>query len=441
MRIILTTILLLILPTLVIADEYYIGQWEWNTDNQDRPYWIAPHADKLTGVIDMRSIPEQTQAGGIPEGYAIFTYSEVINDPSLIHFGSNKDSVLNLKAIEEIKGKLKVDVKSTNVKDVIYEVLTKGGDPTGQTSFKPLMPTNDLKMQINIGREGKIKELTLIPYVSKEWDLVLKTMQNDYKEMLKSVDYTVIAKVLDYWEEQFGVNYEKFIPDDSIKIASLPHQTTVTEDFNCADNSSLTCDLTWTETTGCCSASGDIQIVSNEAYQTFANSWKINRHGTDLSTSNNYAQADTTYIKDGTDNDFASFIWTRSSSDQNGYYAIRERTSAGSGDSGYEIRKRVSGTETVIVAKALQAFSFPETWKIEANGSAIKSYLAGVEKQSVTDTSVSTGLRGCVAIYTQINGGSVDRVTMDNFENGDIAAATSPSISGTRFSGVRISGM
>lgn len=413
-------LIILLFASPCMADEYYLGQWEWNSQKN---MWQAPNLELSTGVIDLRSLPQQAKAE-IVEGYAIFTYSEKINDPVLIYLGNGKDEEIDLNRLKDIEKTLQIKkIKSKKIKDVIYEILTEDGDPTGLNGFKPILPNHNLKLEINIGNEGKIKEVSLIPNVSNEWSLIVKTIQNDYKTLLKNSSFVSIGRWLDSLEDQYKVSYENFIPIDAeIKLASLPHHTTYTEDFNCADRTVETgCDLSWTKITN------DLQIFSNTVApnSTTTFSQLEYRADSDLSSANMYAQDQVANMPTpGSGNDYGIGVITRKDNTATKtdyeHYCVKKQ----SGSDNCQIVKNIAGTRSGL-GNANTTFSNADVVKGISSGSTISTYQNGSLITSVTDSSISSGTRA--GIYFDTGGDNPIGLfyELDNFEAGDVASASS----------------
>ena len=407
-------IIFLLIATKCFADEYYLGQWVWNDTNSNDLYWEAPMSSKLTGVIDLRSIPQQAVAGGTPQGYAIFSYSEpVIHTNLIFNFGDKVDSTISASRRNQLKISLGLsdNITSTNFKDLLWELLTTKADPTGQLRWKPLMPDEKRQIKLFLGAKTPIKEITLTPFVSKEWDIVLQTIQEDYRRLIRTEEPVYIAKWLDKLEEDFGTPYHTFIPKDEIQIASLPHQTTITDDFNCADSVDPTCDLSWTE------VEGTVSILTNQIVDALQGTSFTIRAESALSSVNQYSQ----YIfisESGTGTHLLiPIVRVTSSGATPDFYGFRRQLAA---SDIHRLEKRVANTTTVIAGPTTEASGLPETLKTQINGSTLKGYIGGVEKQSVTDTAITgnlyTGFRG-------FNTAGANQGTLDDFEAGDLAVA------------------
>lgn len=389
------------------ADEYYLGQWVWNEPQGEEPYWEAPKKSSLTGVVDLRSIPDQSESGGTPQGWAVFSYSKTVSVSGFIYLGNDVDGIVSNPVKNQIKNKLGVEPKTETFKEILWEVLTTLADPTGQSGPKPLMPGRDRKMKLNLGAVGTIKQSQLEPFQSPEWNNVLRVVQENYKQLLRTEPPETVARVLDFWQEKYGVDYQLFIPPGEIRIAALPHNTTITENFNTSDGDTLGPDLTWTE------AEGDIDIVSNTAeWQGTARS--TCRAESDLSSDDHYAQIEISDTADTT-TCWLGPVARFNPSETNTYYIYVSQKTSGA-DNGV-IFKRVSGTFTQLDSNA-ETVSIGDTWKIESDGSNIKGYINNTEEASATDTAITGYVRS--GIYGDPS--STDPVAADNFEAADLAA-------------------
>ena len=434
MRLVRLILLFLLLASPAIAEEYYIGHWEWcsDTDGGDTiEYWCAPQKEFLTGVIDLRSLPQQAQAGGTPQGWAIFSYSQPVSSPDLFNLSDNLDKKLNNPTISKIETDLGITLQATTVREALWEILTLHGDPTGQTKWKPLMPDSKRMRKLNFGENGTIKKQSFNMFETKGWELVLATIQEDYRNMLKDTPHTLIAKWLDFNEDKYGVSYGWFIPDETFLIASLPHETTFTESWDCADSDSLNCDVNWTE------VSNDIDIASNEAFEpTYSANSVLAFSDTALSSADNYAQADA-YLSGAGNIAGISFRADGTST----YYRCFLSASPTEGGTDSKLQKVVSGTVTdLLPASANNTTSTWHTVYGEADSDQISCKIDNVHESGspVTDTSISSGLYVGIFGYSPQN----KYIYWDNFSAGDLSAGgVSPPFGGSRFKNMRMMDM
>ena len=387
-----------------MADEYYIGQWNWVTE--DESFWQAPQPQFLTGVIDLRNITDQSEKGGNPKGYALFAYSQEVTDAKLTHLGGNLDEAPNVKARGAIQSKLGINPVSNTIRDIIYELLTQEADPTGITRWKPSRPNKSNKIKIYFGSEGVIKEVVLIPNVSPEWPMVVRAMQEDYRHMLRTEEPDRIAKALDMWEEQFGVPYQTFIPKDAIQIASLPHATTITESFNTADSDTLGPSLTWTE------VSLDTDIVSNQAKFMNTTGTALVRADSDLSSDDHYAQCEI-HTQSAASRGYGPICRKDSTATLTFYHARYLNTT-----DLLQLFKFSGGTGTQLGSSISITYAAGKVVKVYSDGSTIKAFYDGGELVSATDSAITGNLRTGMRHNTNI-GTSI----VDNFEAADLSAA------------------
>ncbi len=395
--------------TIASADEYYLGQWEWTEDEYKNGSWQAPYKEYHTGSIDMRSLPQCGRAGGTAEGYAVFSYSEKINDPDFIYIGSGKTT----KIANSIKAKLKEklnytgSVSAQTPKDLIYELFTEKGDPTGQLRWKPLLPTINMKLEIHMHKE-KLKEVALVPFVSKEWELVLKTKQEDYRRMLETEPYSLIARVLDSWEDKYGVSYETFIPDGVIKIASLPHHTSIAEDWDgCGNSDSLNCDLTWTE------YKGDIDIDTQMARGQSSNAYAYARADTDLD-GDDHTVTTTNALGFPAARRFGSVGRKDSSATITHYHAHAYSNASGP----WATEKVVADSHTGLGSDSAVIGETDDELTLVIDGSTLKRYKFAVLQDTTTDSSITGNVRTGIICYNTVS-------PLDDFSAEDLAAAAS----------------
>lgn len=409
-KIIFTILMLIFLSMPSLADEYYIGQWEWNVYSPNISEWDAPLKEFRTGAIDLRTIPQRAKPGGTPEGYAIFSYSKKVTHPNLFYIGNDLTSPVSAGTLAQIKNRLKIieAISSNNLKDILWELLTLHSDPTGQSRWKPLKPGINNKMELHFGKAGKIKEIVFIPFESPEWSNVLAVIHEDYKRMIKTEPHVSVAKHLDFLEKKHGIPYQILIPEDAgIKLASLPHKTTITENFNCANSEALDCNLAWTE-----DLRGDHDISSNQALCNTTDDRCWSMVDTDLSGSDHYAQAVGSQVDSSRGR--GTFVRKDSTTTWTMYGCIHINSSGG--NSTKRIHEITGSTVTTLndVTNADPAGS--DTLKCEINGSTITLYLNGSSYVTATDTSITGNLRTGLHDYNNV-------YTNDNFEAGDLVTA------------------
>lgn len=184
-----------------------------------------------------------------------------------------------------------------------------------------------------------------------------------------------------------------------------------TESFNTADSSTLGPSLSWTEFDDS-GVQDRFAIVSNTArcsvgFNCYA------RADSDVATTNHYVQAvvDCTVATDA----YGGVLGRKDSSTTMtcyiAYIMFTEDLVA--------LVKRVNGTETVlgstVAFTAVAGVGY--LIRLEMNGTALRVLIDGVEKISLTDSSISTGTRG--GLYG--NKATSGAMIFDSFEVGDLA--------------------
>lgn len=84
------------------------------------------------------------------------------------------------------------------------------------------------------------------------------------------------------------------------------------------------------------------------------------------------------------------------------------------------IRRYVNGAATTIAGPTNVTLSFPEVWKISAEGSTITSYRNDVQFAQVTDTTITTGKYGALRGFNAVSVGNA--VEVDNWSVRDVGA-------------------
>lgn len=184
-----------------------------------------------------------------------------------------------------------------------------------------------------------------------------------------------------------------------------------TESFNQPDSTVLGPDLTWTETIG------NLTTVSSQVQVAAVNTVSEARAETDLATSDNYAQLELVAMTVSAYVRIAEAMCRHSSTDRTAY--MMQRAVAADGTEQHGLRKIISGSITVISGPTVEALSPPTLLRSEAEGSTARGFLGGVQKHSVTDTSITTGTRAGMRLFVA-NVGAVTDVIVDKFEYGDL---------------------
>jgi hypothetical protein len=187
--------------------------------------------------------------------------------------------------------------------------------------------------------------------------------------------------------------------------------TTLTENFNTSNGTTLGPTLTWTEVVG------DWAIDSNNAILNTTATSASARAESDLATSDHYAQvvvvdldspSDGTAIVGGACARFAAAAET--------YYTGQLYKFPPGSDSA-RTQKVVAGSLTTIGSETAITFAANDTVKIECNGSSIKRYYNGSLQDTATDSAITGNVRCGLFGFSS---GAANFPRLDSFEAADL---------------------
>lgn len=185
----------------------------------------------------------------------------------------------------------------------------------------------------------------------------------------------------------------------------------ISENWNCANAASLTCQLTWTEWVG-----SAWEILSNRASCTNQNSNSaLARADSDLDTDDHYVQATLAVQTIIGGSAWAPAVTARKdSTTTDTRYNFGSRTNA----LNFELNKLVSGTYTVLGTHT-QDPAVGDVWRLECDGSTQRGLVTSVTLITTTDTAIVNNLRCGIGFYAE-NLGNV--VAFDDWSAADLVA-------------------
>lgn len=368
---------------------YYLGPWVWVSEKMGG-CWTSPKG--TVGLIDLRTVPQMSVAGGKAQGQGFFATTEVLDDSyELIYKGD----------IESTEGKATLDI--------LWNKLTIDSDPTGLTAPKPLMPDSSMNLDLCLGGHSIVRREKFQYGVHSHTSKVREVLQECYREeKSKDTGSKNYLKVLDFLGEKYGIAKpeDEFIPANLPKEKPIKHNTVINESFNTADSSTLGPDLSWTE------LAGNINIVSNQA-RTATTGESSARANSDLSSADHYAQAVIDVSAETNSPDVG--VITRKDSSATLTYYLHTADFPSNGTRSY---KCVNGTYTAIGTENSTTLTAgtPATIKGISNGSTIEVFINGTSRLSHTDTAITANVRCGIRGYKTVSG----YVSWDSFEAGDI---------------------
>lgn len=198
--------------------------------------------------------------------------------------------------------------------------------------------------------------------------------------------------------------------------ASPVWAATVTEDFNCANSTTINCDLTWTEFGGTA-----LEIFGNQLVNASAGDDE-SAYIANVLTANHYAQVKIVSLTHNAGSaETAGPICRKDANSTLTFYVFRIlRTDA---LNQHELLRVVAGVETSLGTDATD-FSAGETLRIECNGNIITAKINGVTASfgAIDDSAAPITGKTQTGINTFGNGAASETV-MDDFEAGDIVSS------------------
>jgi hypothetical protein len=389
----------------VLPYRYSLTPYVWIT-NPTPSHWQLPSS---VGGIDLRPLGAQAQAGGAPQGRGFCASRSAVAGDELVAAYHPSDALSTSPMRDAWLSAMGYRPAGTTLLDLLWDQLTVGADPSGDAGPKPLMPGADGQLRLYLGGHSLVRQERFEFGKHPHTNQVRVVLQRDFREMWEaSGGDDHCCRVLDFWCEKHGVSdWREFVPAGlrAHVPGRLPHETTLTDDFNRADSTNLGAD--WTET------AGDASIASN---QLAASSFPAEiRHTSNLSSADHYSQCALVVLP--ATNDGAGPLARFSAAASDTFYVSDFQDNVGAPTSRCTTYKRITGTYTLIAGPTGVTFSLPDTAKIECNGSTIKAYFNGAEVHSVTDSGISGNLR------TGLRIGATSTARLDDFEAADLAAA------------------
>lgn len=391
---------------------YYLGPWQWATED-DLSFWRAPTG--MRGHVDLRSLPTQGQAGTLgdrPYGFfAVDPLTVLGSEYTLLAIGDCRELAVDLTILDQWQALIGYRPAGEKLIDLLWDQLTNGSDPTGDTSVMPLMPGVDLTLRLYLGGHSQVKSARFnVLADTPHADRVRTLLQRQYRASVERLGEHAF-RVLDFACEKFRLDkadrgqWERLVPPDLRRDARLlPHETTITDDFNRANSStspgSSSEGWAWTEVVEGGGISG------NKCYATAAGG--SCRAESALSSDDHYAQFGAIDAADS-----GPGPWVRyHASEQTGYHLRRLDATT------LTLFKCVAGAFTTLATPA-ESTAVPHALKIEVDGSSLQPYVAGAAVGSaVTDTAITGHL---LTGWRSQNFGTGR--TVDNFEAADLAVA------------------
>jgi hypothetical protein len=401
-------------------------------------YWAAP--DGFKGFIDLRS-----PNGHGAEGFGLAAFD---TDPSglpnvLAVLSDDPEGMLAASSIVALQDNLGVNLTGARAIEAPRLILTRDADPTGQTKWKPLIPSQRLMYPVHL--KAYSSNRVFDPDDPDDMGPVLGVVREDLSrfrgdalrlvnnparwERIKAVHLLLTGR--DITPEEFitaheaksakvlgayMLKYRKSDPTDFIKAGDArleprAPETVITDDFNRIDATNL--GANWTQV----SAFREWTIAGNMAVADTPDTQNsIDRYdGADLSSDDHYVQfVNVSNTESGT---YITGPCARFQSDAETYYRYMIDWDHPADDG--ELYSVATGTATLIGGDAVDHGSPSNNLlKVQCDGSTISATFDGGDEISVTDTAITGNVRGGMFARTS----SAGVINVDDFEEGDLAA-------------------
>jgi hypothetical protein len=306
----------------------------------------------------------------------------------------------------------------------LWETLSIASDPVGAVASKPIMPCSGGRMELWLGGLGLAKSVQFNTGLT-EWPAIREQIRQTYKAVRAtslSVESEAHLRWLSVLQAKYGVPYTEFLSADCLDDVPRTPATSYTDAFTYSDGDLPTVSSgAWAELVNGADTA-DVNVSGNKVRSgSSETNSSVAQYTSALSTDDHYAEVDvdtlnTPYhnrsygssnvrLEDGGTNQLNTY-----------YYQITKDSAAAVKG---RLSKIVLGVGTNLQDNA-QSWTTGDTIKTSADGSTVKGYINGVEKESVTDAAVAGVLYCGLAMRT--SDGSAGDVELDNWAAADLAA-------------------
>lgn len=415
-----------------------LDQFGWHTDGSQEGFWAA-ESDCL-GLIDLASaaqIEAATPEG--PRGWHVAVYKEIpkgLSDRGGVVIASEdvRESQPDGKTRDIVGQLLGYIPQGDFLSDWIVDLLTIGADPANEAGPGLLIPTAQKRLEVWLAG-AKISDAPFAFSADEYSQKLISVIKADLEAVrIDALDGKLVNPVTKQADDEYHLRIadailEKYAGKDSAAKDALfvelkpdtwevdeqpkPHATTITDNFNRSDASTLgTSSEGWSWTDDASANSAAWRITSNTGGPTTDHGnacSEMARAESDLSSSDTYAQA--VGVTMGGAFGGAAATAVRCSNGSSNSYRGGCRTDTGI------IYKMASGSATLLYNNAAGAGANGDTIRMEASGSSITLKKNGSTITTVTDSTITSGVRCGVA-------GRTTSVTLDSFSAGDLGGGS-----------------
>ena len=388
------------------------GQWAWSQMVGEPGLWMPPAG--LSGGLDLRPSALQGTPGkqhGDVSGMCLVV-SPTALDSSFIILSNDDHPVeakTDAKMLAACESALGWRPAGDTVAQLIYNLLTAGSHPDGDLGVRPLLPGMDRQLRVYLPGIGQIWGETFRygkhPHTNKVRDVERLTYREIYTKNPKG---RLPGKFLGLLGQKYQLTdpEDSFIPADLPKIKKEKPETSYSDNFDRTNAADL--GASWT------AIADTPKIASNKATTTNNSVNTMGRYDSDLSGTDHYAQV--------------TGAATNSSAGRSGVITRKDGTATVTcychfGNWATDIAavsKFVAGTETSLGTHAhTLANTDTPVIKGQSNGSTITTDFDAVNEVSLTDTAITTGVRGGIHLQST----AMSNATANDWSEADLSVA------------------
>ena len=367
--------------------KYVLAKWEWRAD-EDRPtfdYWQPPFG--TVGSLDLRPVP--AMGAGPAEGFGFFALDRAADIPqgSLL-LGDDLHAGLNSVTRSDAVQRLELspgDFDWPSLLDTLWGMITQLAEPSGANRVRPLMPCANGDLRLRLGGHSLVRQQK---YNASNHPLVIDTARADFARYAadsKRGDSKRRAGYLDSLVRKLGVRAgqiavpsggatigDTFVESSNTALAS--HTPTGTYAFGGGWNANI----------------GSWQVIASDDHVEVQTNGDPNiaRAETDLDTDDHFAWASVAAAFDF----WAPGVAVRIDASNDDCYVYRRDVS---NSLSQQIAKYVSSAWTTLASTGSDFPDPANPWeaRLQADGSDLEAFEAGVSKETVTDTSITGNTR------------------------------------------------
>ena len=351
--------------------KHYLGPWEFRTDEIPAGCWYPPRG--TVALLDLRPIADQgvTALGQRPIGF-FSTEQQLGSDYDLVVDGK-MDAAANQRMRDVWQGVTGYTPTGGNLKNLLWDHLTNGSNRGGVDRSKPLIPKRDGFAELRLGGNRLVRRKPNIR-AGGAWESELREQMKADMVQLHQQSEDLARKNLTTAKAKYALRDDELgliLPSDMQDLRPLPPTTSGSDDFNRGDEP-LQTSADWDNPVGAWNVLSNGVTRTNSGHGTIV-------FQTAMSSADHWAEIS---WLDNNDHFFA-VARKENNTTVTAYFALILGTQ-------HRVHKYVNGVESYLGHTT--DTDAAAVIRVDCEGSTIKHIYGGVEKTSVTDTSITGGL-------------------------------------------------